>query len=238
MAEFIEVPLQHEGAALRGLMLTPAGAGPHPAVLVMNNAMGQGEQVRARARRLAALGYVALATDMYGGGAHFTDGQAAGELFAPLVGNPSRLRGRVVAWLETLRARPEVDAGRLAAIGFCFGGQCVLELARSGADLKAVVSYHGLLETAAPAEPGAVKAKVVVYTGRHDPFVPAPHVQGLREEMSRAGAHWQITEFGDAGHGFTDPDSAALGLAGVEYNALADQVSWAGTLALLDAVLR
>jgi dienelactone hydrolase len=116
--------------------------------------------------------------------------------------------------------------------------QCVLELARSGADVKAVVSYHGILTTAMPAKAGAVKAHVAVYTGAKDPYAPREHVDALQDEMIAAGARWQITVFGAAYHAFTDPDAAVKSVSGLAYDPLADRLSWAGTEALLDALLQ
>jgi dienelactone hydrolase len=232
------IPLHHEGVVLEGQMATPDAAGPHPAVMVMHNAHGLGDHMREVAGRLARRGYVALATDMYGGGAYGATSDDAGALLGPLWQNPDLLRARVIAWYELLKARPEVDATRVAAIGYCFGGQCVLELARSGADAKCVISYHGILTTAKPAQPGAVKAHVAVYTGAKDPYAPRGEVDAFRDEMVAAGAHWQLTEFGDAYHAFTDPHAAAASMPGLGYDPLAEAVSWAGTLALLDAFLK
>jgi dienelactone hydrolase len=203
----------------------------------MSNAHGLGRQARDRASRLAERDYVALATDMYGGGAHFSEPKEAGVPFAALQANPEMLRSRVVAWYEALKELREVDPARIAAIGFCFGGQCVLELARSGSEVKAVVSYHGLLHTDIPTRPGAIKGEVVVYTGRRDPYVPPEQVETFRNEMIAAAAPWQITEFGEAYHSFTDPDAdSERGVAGIRYDPLADRLSWEGTLALLDGV--
>jgi dienelactone hydrolase len=236
MTGFEDVALDHDGAALVGALARPEGAGPHPAVLVMHTAHGLGDFVRDRARRLAGHGFVALATDMYGGGRHFDDASEAGEPFLALQQNPDRLRARVAAWYEALKAVAGVDPARVAAIGFCFGGQCVLELARSGADVKAVVSYHGLLSTAAPAAPGAIAGRVTVYHGAKDPFVPADTVDAFRREMAGAGVRLQFTSFSEAAHGFTDPDIGRMVRAGIAYDEEADRVSWAGTLALLEMV--
>jgi dienelactone hydrolase len=183
------------------------------------------------------LGYVAIATDMYGGGVYHADRQGAGESLGPLWSNPKLLRSRVVSWLECLKGRPEVDASRVAAIGYCFGGQCVLELARSGADIRAVVSYHGILKTHEPARLGEIKAQVAVYTGALDPYAPLTDVQSFRNEMVSAGARWQLTEFGNAYHAFTDyrlPQEPELGLA---FDPVAEAVSWSGTVALLKGAL-
>jgi len=232
------VTIHHDGITLEGQMATPDMPGLRPGILVMSNAHGLGRQVRDRAAALAQLGYVALATDMYGGGAFFRDPREVGALFAQLQDTPGRLRSRVVAWYDALNAQSNVDKERIGAIGFCFGGQCVLELARSGADVKAVVSYHGLLQTAMPAEPGTVKARIAVFTGEKDPYVPREHVEAFRSEMLAADAHWQLTVFGDAYHSFTDPDADPnTGVAGIRYDPLADKLSWEGTLTLLAAAL-
>ncbi len=236
--EIIEsVNLAHAGAALEGYLALPDGQGPHRAVLVMHNAHGLGEQVRKSARRLAEAGYVALASDMYGGAFFSTNTEATGKVIAPLFADPNLLRQRVNAWYEYLRARQEVDPARMGAIGYCFGGQCVLELARGGADVKVVVSYHGLLQTALPAQPGGVKAQIAVYTGAQDLYVPREIVSAFQDEMLAAGARWQITVFGEVGHSFTDPDAAESGLPGLAYDPLAAQLSWAGTEVLLASLL-
>jgi dienelactone hydrolase len=237
MTTLLQINCEHEGTGLAGLMALPATPGPHPAVMVMHNAFGLGKQVREAIVRLAQEGYVAVATDMYGGGAYSENHTLIAELVRPLWADPDFLRARVVAWYELLKAQEEIDDSRLAAIGYCFGGQCVLELARSGADVKAVVSFHGLLSAARPARPGSVKAQVTVYTGAKDPHAPSDHVNALREEMTAAGARWQVTEFGEAYHAFTDPD-ADTPHTGRAYDVLADRVSWAGALALLDSVLK
>jgi dienelactone hydrolase len=233
------VKLSHAGADLESYLAIPDGAGPHPAVLVMHNAHGLSERMRHVARQLAQSGYLALATDMYGGGKHYPEPKDAGVALGPLWADPTLLRGRVVALFEQLRARPEADKNRVGGIGYCLGGQCVLELARSGADAKVVVSYHGLLTTALPAAPGAVKAHVAVYTGAKDPYAPRAEVEAFQDEMLAAKAKWQITVFGEARHSFTDPDALHSGSAeDMGYDLLSDRVSWAGTEALLDILVK
>jgi dienelactone hydrolase len=238
MTELRTIAFDHDGVELVGQMAVPEKPGPHPAVMVMHTGLGLGEMMRERVRRLAQLGYVAVATDMYGGGVDYhTDPKSGGTLMKDLLTPPQRLRARAVAWYEQVKARPEVDPHSVAAIGFCFGGQCVLELARSGADIKAVVSFHGLLSTSMPAAPGAVHGQVAIYTGAKDPYAPAEHVKALQEEMTAAGAHLQIMVFSDAYHAFTDPNADAMGRAGIAYDPIADRVSWAGTIALLEATI-
>ena len=237
MGELSTFEYAHQGVALRGELATPAGPGPHPGLLVMHDAHGLGAVVRERAKRLAQAGYVALATDMYGGGQLFTKSKEAGAPFMELQDSPALLRGRILAGLEALRALPQVDSSRIGAIGFCFGGQCVLELARSGADVRAVVSFHGLLKTRSPAEPGAVKAKILVLTGAKDPYAPLEDVGGFQDEMIAAGADWQVTIYGEALHAFTDPQAETKGVPGVRYDPLVDKLSWAQATAFLEALL-
>ena len=227
----------HEGIVLEGEMAVPAGRGPHPAVLIVHSAFGLGDQMRSIAVRLAEEGYLALAVDMYGEGAYSEDHEVIAGLVRPIWGNAPRLRSRMAAWHDVLKQRSDVAADRIAAIGYCFGGQCVLEYARGGGDVRAVVSFHGILTTNMPAEHGAVSAHVSVHTGARDPHAPREDVEALRAELCAAGADWQITEYGNAYHAFTEPDAASPD-RGRAYDPLADRVSWAGTLALLDALLK
>ena len=236
MSELKPVTCEHEGAKLRGFAAIPEGEGPFPAVLVMHSALGLPHMVQDIARRLAGLGYLAVASDMYGEHADLSAPEKAGEHYMALLQTPERLRARTALWFDTVAARGDVDAARIAAIGYCFGGKCVMELARSGRDVKAAVSFHGLLTTHAPAAPGDIKGEVVAWCGALDPFGPPEETAEFRQEMIAAGASWQITEFGKVAHGFTDPNAEG-GMPGIEYDAIADKTSWAGTLALLEEVL-
>ena len=169
---------------LRGyLAWNDNAAGPRPGVLVFHEGLGLGEFAMERARRLADLGYVALAADMFGDRRQASNLQQVATLVGGLRAEPEKLRARGRAALATLAALPEVDAARLAAIGFCFGGSVVLELAREGADLKAVVSFHGVLTTKMPAQSGRVKASVLVLTGAEDPLAPPDQVAAFENEM-------------------------------------------------------
>jgi len=229
--------LTHDGKRLLGRVAKPAGDGPFPAVMVMHSGVGISAFNFDIARQLADRGFIGIATDMYGADIDLTREDDYGAAFQSLLDDPAKLRSRATAWLKAIAARDDVDASRIAAIGYCFGGHCVLELARSGADCRAVVSYHGLLHTSASAQPGTVKAHVAAYCGASDPYAPLEHITALREELAAAGASHTVTIFGDAEHGFTDPDAASHGRPGISYNAIAAKTSWAGTLALLDEVL-
>jgi dienelactone hydrolase len=237
MTQFQPIHCEHEGTELEGLVARPAGQGPFPTVMVMHSANGLRHQVRGTIEKLAALGYLAIATDMYGPEVQNGAPEAAHQAYAVFHERPGTVRARALAWLDAVRAHPDVDAPRIAAIGYCFGGHCVLELARAGADVQAVVSYHGTLQTHTPAQPGAVKCEVVAYCGAQDPFAPMSDIDALRQEMIEAGAHYQITVFGEAAHSFTDPDAASMGMEGIRYDQMAHRMSWAGTLALLEMVL-
>lgn len=234
------IAFTHAGAALAGQLAAPAPAsGPRPLVLVFPSALGLGKHALAAAQKLAELGYFGLGVDMYGDGLYSgydSNGAETGPHFEAFLKSPQLLRDRVIAWLEHARTLPGVDPARIVAIGYCFGGHCVLELARTGADLAAVVSYHGILTTQSPAAPGTIKAEVAAYCGGKDPFAPAETIDGLRRELETAGARHQVTIFGDVEHSFTDPDAGKLGRPGISYDALADRVSWAGTVALLETV--
>lgn len=229
---------EHDGTVLEGFFAAPEGDGPFPAVMVMHSALGLAHQVGEKVRLLADLGYLAVATDMYGAGADTGSPEAAGQYFMDLVQNTPKLRARAAAWFDAIAARGDVDAGRIGAIGYCFGGKCVLELARSGVDVKAVSSFHGVLTTDLPASPGTVSAQVAAWCGTEDPYAPLTDIDTLRQELTAANARFQITEFSGVAHSFTDPDAAAMGQEGIRYDAIADRVSWGGTMALLDAALR
>ena len=203
-----------------------AQAGKRPGVLVVHEAFGLGEHAMERARMLAKQGYVALAADLFGDRRQIGAADLMAEIGA-LAGDPPVLRKRAKAALSTLAAQPQVDASRLFAIGFCFGGTTVFELARDGVDLLGVVGFHSGLETRAPAKPGAVKASVLALIGADDPLIPAAQRIAFEEEMRAAKADWQLMAYGNTMHSFTN--RAADGsspIPGILYNAKADARSW------------
>jgi dienelactone hydrolase len=210
-----------------------------PGVLVFHEGLGLGDFAMARARMLAELGYVAFAADMYGDRRQARNLQEVAHLVGEMRNDPQMLRDRGHAALETLAALPQVDATRLAAIGFCFGGTVVLELARGGADLKAVASFHGVLATKMPAAAGKVKASVLVCTGADDPLAPPEQVRAFEDEMRGAKVKdWQVISYGNTLHGFTNPAADGSMLRTALYNAQADRRSWASMRSLFDEVLR
>jgi dienelactone hydrolase len=236
MSELERYDYTHDGVTLQGRLARPKAGGKRPAVLVFHHALGQCRHDLERAGHLAEAGYVALACDMYGFGLR----QATQEEFAPIFqamqDDPDLLRARIMAAYEALARLPEVDPAQISAIGFCFGGQCVLELARSGADVRGVVSFHGLLTTKRPAPRGGIKAKVLAITGALDPYAPLEHVQAFQQEMAATEADWHLTIYGQGWHAFTDPDVERIHkVPGVVYDERLDKLSWAQATAFLAA---
>jgi len=227
-----------DGATLRGFLAFNEADTPRPGVLVFHEGLGLGDFAMAKARQLAALGYVAFAADMFGERRQAKNLQEVATLVGGLRAEPERLRARAMAALATLAALPQVDREKLAAIGFCFGGSVVLELARAGAELKAVVSFHGVLATKLPAAEGRVKASVLVLTGAEDPLAPPDQVAAFEAEMRAAGvADWQVVSYGNTLHGFTNPAADGSMMRTAMYHAQSDRRSWAAMQALFNEVL-
>jgi len=202
--EVVDLPVTVDGHTYTGRLALPHTPGKHPAVLVVHEWWGLNAYAEQRARELAELGFVALAADVYGEPACM-DFPTAVARSKPFYAQPALFAARLTPALAALRERPEVDSKRVAAIGFCFGGSAVLQLARGGADLQAVIAFHPGLSTAAPAAKGAVKAKVVVCHGGADPFVPVADVTAFVQEMLAAEAAWEFHSYPGAVHAFTNP---------------------------------
>ncbi len=228
-----------DGLAMRSQLFFEPASDRRAGVLVFPEAFGLGEHAISRAERLAALGYVALACDLHGEGRIVDDLQEAIGLLEPLLANPLRTRARAAGGLKVLAARPEVDPGRLASIGFCFGGTMSLELARSGADLKAVVGFHSGLATNAPKpDAKAIKARILVCIGADDPMIPPEQRAGFEAEMRDAGADWQMHLYGNTVHSFTNQEAAKRNMPdAIRYNAEADARSWAALRELFSETL-
>jgi dienelactone hydrolase len=197
-----------------------------PGILIVHEWNGLGTYVKKRAEMLAKLGYIAFAADIYGKGVRPTD-PADSAKFAGIYKNDRALmRARARAGLEELKKQKFVDPQRLAAIGFCFGGTSVLELARDGADLRGVVSFHGGLSTPTPQDARNIKGKVLALHGADDPFVKADEVAAFQDEMRKANVDWQMNIYSGAVHGFTNPDNGTDNSKGAAYNEKADKRSW------------
>jgi dienelactone hydrolase len=232
-----DIDYRDKAVNLRGyLAWDETAAARRPGVLVFHE--GLGEFAMARARMLAELGYVAVAADMFGDRRQAHNLEEAGKLVGGLRNAPEMLHARGRAALATLAALPQVDASRLAAIGFCFGGSVALELARGGADLKAVVSFHGVLATRTAAVSGKVKASVLVCTGADDPLVPPDQVRAFEDEMRAAAVRdWHLISYGNTQHGFTNPAADGSIMRAALYSAQADRRAWASMRSLFDEVL-
>ncbi len=200
--------------------------GKRPGIIVVHDWMGFGEYGNWRAEELAKLGYVALAVDIYGKGVRPKDAKEASEQAGKYKGDRALLRERVLAGLNELKKNPLADTGKTAAIGYCFGGTTVLELARSGADVTGVVSFHGGLNTPKPEDAKNIKAKILALHGADDPYVPAEEVAAFQKEMRDAGADWQMVYYSGAVHSFTRKDAGSENSKGAAYNEKADKRSW------------
>lgn len=218
----------HDGTTVcRGwVAYDDAQSGKRPGVLVVPEWWGLTEYPKTRARDLAKLGYVAFVADIYGEGKTTSNPKEAGELAGRFHNDRAALVRRATAALEQLKKQPGVDTSKLAAIGYCFGGTTVLEVARAGVPLAGVVSFHGGLNTPNPAEPGRIKAKILVCGGGDDAFVPDDQVDAFKQEMRRAHANWELITYGGAHHAFTNPDAGKFGIPNIEYNKQADLRSW------------
>ncbi len=213
--------------ALEGyLAFDPAVKGSRPGVLVVPDWMGVTDYAKARADQLAGLGYVAFLADVYGKGVRPRNSQEASAEAAKYYKDVQLFRARVRAGLDYLAHRPETDASRLAAIGYCFGGGGALELARSGAPLKGVVTFHGRLGTPNPADAKNIKAKILVLHGADDPYVKPEEVKAFMDEMRAAGVDWQLVYYSGAVHAFTIKSSGNDPSKGAAYNEAADRRSW------------
>lgn len=228
---------QADGLTMRGQLFVKPAAAPQAGVLVFPEAFGLGENALRHARRLAAAGYAALACDLHGEGRFIDDLPTALALVQPLFNDPGRTRARGVAAMEALAARPEVDPSRMAAIGFCFNAS--LELARSGADLKAAVGFHTCLGTKAPpVTPGTIKARVLVCIGADDPFILPEQRATFEAEMCDARADWALEVYGGTVHGFTSLDAGERNMPEtIRYSEHAAACSWASMLAMFSKML-
>ncbi len=199
--------------------------GQRPGVLVVHEWKGLNDYAKMRADMLAKLGYVAFAADIYGKDIRPQSVEEAGKVSGLYKGNRSLLRERVIAGLDQLKAQPNVDQTKLAAIGYCFGGTTVLELARAGADVKGVVSFHGGLSSPTPEDANNIKGGVLALHGADDPFVPPSEVADFEKEMKDANVNYQLVKYPGAVHGFTNPANTGE-MKGAKYNKSADLKSW------------
>lgn len=223
-----EVIQYKDGATvLEGLIAyDDASTAKRPGVLVVHEWWGLNDHAKNSAKKLAELGYVGFAADMYGKGVSTDDPAEAGKLSGALKGDRPALRQRAKAALDALAAFKYTDGSKLGAIGYCFGGTTVLEIARSGAPVKGVVSFHGALSTPNAADAKNIKCKVLACHGADDPFVPAAEVAAFKKEMDDAKVNYKFITYPGAVHSFTNPDVDRHKLDGAKYNAAAAEKSW------------
>jgi dienelactone hydrolase len=233
------VEYRHGNVLLEGYMAyDDSTKGKRPGILVVHEWMGHNPYVRKRAEGLARLGYAAFALDMYGKGVRAKDSKEAASLAGIYKGDRALMRTRAQAGLDVLAKHPMVDPARLAAIGYCFGGTTVLELARAGADLRGVVSFHGGLDTPSAEDARNIRGKVLVLHGGDDPYVKPAEVAAFQEEMRKAGVDWQFVAYGGAVHSFTNPDAGGDNSKGAAYNEKADRRSWEAMKGFLSESLK
>ncbi|MDH4107538.1 MAG: dienelactone hydrolase family protein [Gammaproteobacteria bacterium] len=202
-----------------------AVSGPRPGVLVSHAWAGRSDFEDRKAERLAELGYAGFALDLYGKGVLGKNNDENAKLMKPFIDDRRILQRRMKLALEQIRGQKEVDSNRVAAIGFCFGGLCVLDLARTGADVRGVVSFHGLLGAPGNTEGKHMKARALVLHGWNDPMAPPEQVLEFAKEMAALRADWQLHAYGNAMHAFTNPQANAPD-HGLLYDATADRRSW------------
>lgn len=214
---------RHAGLELESFLLSDPDAGRRPVVMIFPNFIGLDEVDDENAERIVGLGYAAFGCDLYGKGQRGGTREDGFARMNPLRENRPLLQERMLHLLDVVRGLPDVDGGKIAAIGFCFGGLCVLDLARTGADIAGVASFHGIFTPPGNIARPRIRARVAAYHGWEDALVPPEDVVALGHELSEAGCDWQIHCFGGAVHGFTH---ARPPEEGIPFNALADRRSW------------
>lgn len=233
-----EVEYRADDRVMVGRLAVPDGDGKRPAVLIAHDGPGLNDYQRRRADRLAELGYVAFALDYHGGGRRIDDPDEMLARLGELSADPDRTRAIARAGLDVLLDEPRADPSKAAAIGYCFGATMALELARTGADLKAVVGFHPGLGNSRPEEARNIRARVLVCVGSEDPFMPVESRLAFEQEMRAADVDWRMNIYGGAQHAFTHPptDSPRRVLPGIRYHRPSAERSWRAMLDLFDEV--
>ncbi len=237
-----EVEYKANGTTLKGyLAYDDSINGKRPGILVVHEWWGHNEYARKRADMLAELGYTALAVDMYGEGKNTKHAEDAKKFMTDVMSNMEVAQKRFGAAMDFLKAQPSVEPDKMAAIGYCFGGGVVLYMASVGEDLDGVVSFHGSLGAAAKPEPGTVKAKILVFTGGDDPFVPKEQVDAFREQMDEGNVDYRVVVYPGVRHSFTNPEADEYGKNNdlpLVYDKVADEKSWSEMKEFLKSVFQ
>jgi dienelactone hydrolase len=219
-----DVEYEANGLVMKGRLATPDGAGPFPAVLIAPEARGLDDHQAGRAETFCELGYVSLAFDYYGAGRVMRDAQEVSRQLQTLGSRPDEIRARSWSALDVLLAEPSVDRCRVSAVGYCFGETVVMELARTGADLKAIIGFHPGLNILRPGDSRNIRGKVLMCVGADDPVVPLAQRVAFEKEMKAAGVDWQMVVYGGVQHSFTNPISS--GEPGLKFDKSASERSW------------
>ena len=227
------IPHEFEGENLESAFIGRRDGQARPTVILIPTVMGVTDLEKGFGRQLVELGYNAFVADLFGKEFHGAPRDVCFGEMTRLRSDRAALRRRLQHVLELARNQDEVAENQIVVAGYCFGGQCALDLARSGADIAAAVSFHGLFDPPG-LPPGKIKAKVVAFHGWDDPMVPPEAVVALGKELTEAGSDWQIHAYGNVGHGFTNPHASSLQIEGVAYNALAAERSWTSFINLLE----
>jgi dienelactone hydrolase len=236
MVEIRDLDYAADGSTMIGRLALPDGDATRPAVLIAHEGGGLDDYQKGRAARFAELGYVAFALDYHGGGAPLPDENTIERRCRDLWIEPERIRALARSGLDVLLAEPRADAARVAAVGYCFGGALVLELARSGADVKAVVGFHPRLATRRPQDAANIRGRVLVCVGSEDPLVSSQERLAFEEEMRAGGVDWRMNLYGGTEHSFTNPASDTAGRPGVSYHQDSDDRAWRAMLDLFAEV--
>jgi len=229
------IPHEFEGEELESVFVGRRDEEARPTVILIPTVMGVSDLELGFARQLVELGYNAVVADLFGKKFRGAERDVMFGEMGRLKEDRAALRRRLAHVLELTRGIDEVEDERIVVAGYCFGGMCALDLARSGADIAAAVSFHGLFDPPG-LEPERISAKVVAFHGWDDPMVPPEAVVALGNELTQAGADWQIHAYGNVAHGFTNPNAHEIGIEGVRYNALAAERSWTSFVSLLEEV--
>jgi dienelactone hydrolase len=233
------VRYQHGETQLEGFLAwDDSMTGKRPGVLVVHEWWGLNDYARSRARQLAGEGYIAFALDMYGAGRSTTHPAEAGAWMKTINQNVDQWVQRAGAGLDVLRRQANVDAGRLAAIGYCFGGATVMQMAYAGLDVDVVGSFHGSLPAADDSDLDNIRARILIAHGNADPFVKPEQVTAFTAALERAGAEWTMMVFGGVKHSFTNPSAGDYGMEALAYDAQADRLSWQALLWILKDTFR
>lgn len=228
---------QHQDTALEAFFAGDDNRNePRPGILIAHMWAGRVPFVCEKAEELAMLGYPSMALDMYGKGVIGQSVEENSALMAPFTDDRGLLQSRMQAALDLLKAQPEVDADNIIVLGYCFGGMCALDLARSGADIAGAISMHGLLGAPGNTEGKTIKAKILMLHGQDDPMAPPAHVQAIQSELTDAGCDWQMHVYSNTVHAFTNPDANDPS-HGTVYSETADRRSWAATLDFIQEVV-